>query len=687
MARFFGLLAILSLIFTPAVFGADPPGGGPGGVPVIRDNSPDYQQGWKDGYSQGQGKGRIEGRAAGLTEGTRAGEQQGKREGELAGQRDGEKAGKSQGHENGVRDGQNQGQADGIRDGQVEAVRRSRAEGFSTGRNDGYNAGFAEGSNAGSYQTGYDAGAAKARQEEEFKGIAAGRKAGFTAREEEIRKSVLAGVVKRSLAVVEQENLGAEIVTVDNDSALMEARLGDPKASADYEKGKKDGYEAGYRQAYNEFKKVGYDLGYQQAFTKARDQAYGWAYERAFKLGIDQGYSLAYRQYYDATYRRYYDRYAVIRDEWAYQEGYGQGFNEGKSDGYNKAVKDQYDKGYDKGYRETAAIVYPQAYAQGLELGKQAADEYYNGNPVIEFRRLVLFDENDDGVYMAGEAVGMVVEMVNFGGVATNPELQLRGDGGLELVPGVAFGTVAPRSTMTRELNMIHIKPEAGHNVTLSFRVDSFVNGKNIQQKLLEIMVTNPHTTRYRMITSALYWIDNAITASNKQVPENITIGRTMTHAILTIPNFDTNSDFAKRAKNASDKLNEGVKNMTGKPADMIRVAISRLTEPDLKVKIEQLNANPTQAQEVVIISVTHKKGIFSNPENYKEKFLLADLPMAYDKYRFVDAKVQKIDGKGSVNEPILDDISYRFTFRLSKSWLSSEKATATIAITLERVE
>jgi hypothetical protein len=180
------------------------------------------------------------------------------------------------------------------------------------------------------------------------------------------------------------------------------------------------------------------------------------SYRNGFAEGTEKGYQEAYHAAYNSAYSDYYEEYSSreYSDQRAQGMYAGQvaGHNEGFADGCAEQVK----RGYKAGYEQTAAAVYPGAFAAGKVAGIAAANKYYAENAVLKVSDISFYDENGNGTFEAGENVMLRAELKNYGfqrseavAIAVKSE---RGE--VLFVPNVLAGAVGGRGTGAVNVNV-----------------------------------------------------------------------------------------------------------------------------------------------------------------------------------------------------------------------------------------
>jgi hypothetical protein len=522
----------------------------------------------QEAYNRGYSAGLADGRARGAEEGHRRGREMGERNGQDEGRRDGERRGRADGYQDGHANGEPIGAAEGRRrgerDGDQKGTLDGRAHRHNAGKQDGYNRGYAEGYAQGTaadgYQKGYAKGGAEAQVAESERGFREGRKKGYQEREAAIRKAVLDGL---GVAREPAPNLAVLVHDRGNPDAHAHREHVLTDSAADYERGRKAGYNAGYKEAYDPAYRRAYDHAYRENFDHYYRHYYQRAYDQAYQEGHDDGYQYGYNRAYEAAYRSAYD-HAYNQDYPAdYQAGWNEGHPAGKSAGYKQGYDDQYAAGYKKGWQDTSAVVYPQHFAQGHAKGTAEAQAFYDGNAVLELHSARLTDENADGGYVAGEKVQLTALAVNFGGRGSGAATLLaKADDPLAQLelPAQALGAVAGRGARKVEAVLATLDASIGMNVPIQFALTLKEGDKVVGQRDLEILVTNPGSRRYKVLTWTLSELDRAariFSGAGQPVPAKLSTGQEWIVRATKVLRLDTNPQVIEHARKAAGSLDQ----------------------------------------------------------------------------------------------------------------------------------
>lgn len=522
----------------------------------------------QEAYNRGYAAGLADGRARGAEEGHRRGREVGERNGQDEGRRDGERRGRQDGYQDGHANGEPIGAAEGRRrgerDGEEKGARDGRAARRNAGKQDGYNRGYAEGYAQGTaadgYQKGYAKGTAEAQVAESERGFREGRKKGYQEREAAVRKAVLDAL---GLSKGPQGNLAVTLHERGNPDAhaRREAVLTD--SGSDYERGRTAGYNTGYRETYDPAYRRAYDYAYRDNYDRYYRYHYQRSYDQAYQEGHDDGYQYGYNRAYEAAYRVAYD-YAYNRDyPEEYQAGWNEGYPNGKTVGYKQGYDDQFNAGYKKGWQDTSAVVYPQYFAQGHAKGTAEAQAFYDGNAILELHQARLADENADGGYVAGEKVQLFAVAVNFGGRGTGAAtLYAKSDEALAPIdaPSLAVGAVPARGARKVDAVLSTLDATLGMNIPVQYGLTLKDGDKVVGQKALEILVTNPNSRRFKVLTYTLTELDRAakvFTGAGQPVPAKLSAGQEWVVRATKVLRLDTNPQVLEHARKAAASLDQ----------------------------------------------------------------------------------------------------------------------------------
>jgi flagellar biosynthesis/type III secretory pathway protein FliH len=550
----FAMLAMLALF----LLGGN---SAPSQTPPNPTPSPDqeaYNRGYNSGLSEGRARGGEEGHRRGQEVGERNGQDEGRRDGERRGRADGYQDGHANGEPIGATEGRNRGQRDGQQKGEYDG----RAHRRNAGKQDGYNRGYAEGYAAGTaadgFQKGYAKGSAEAQVSESERGFREGRKKGYQEREASIRKAVLDAL---NLGKANERNLAVQLHERGNPDAHAKREQVLTDSVGDYERGRKAGYAQGYKETYDPAYRRAYDRAYRDNFDRYYRYYYQRAYDQAYQEGHDDGYQYGYNRAYDAAYRSAYD-YAYHQDYPAeYQAGWNEGYPNGKQVGYKQGYDDQYSAGYKKGWQDTSQVVYPQYFAQGHAKGTAEAQGFYDGNAVLELQAARLSDDNADGAYLAGEKVQLAAVAVNYGGRGSaTATLLAKSNDPLAPVELAAqtLGAVPPRAARKVDATLSTLSADLGMNVPVQFALTLKDGDKVVGQKDLEILVSNPASRRFKVLTWTLSELDRAtkvFTAAGQAAPAKLSAGQEWTVRATKVLRLDTNPQVLEHARKAAASL------------------------------------------------------------------------------------------------------------------------------------
>jgi hypothetical protein len=411
----------------------------------------------------------------------------------------------------------------GFRDGQVDGDRRAERQASADAEGPAREEGRRDADATDSYQRGEAAGAvagdARARQTATDTDYPRGREAYRTQRlNEPVSREVSENLsaAARSLAPstrtpLVESTFADQIASSEHLSVLSGGNpYSDPQLRAAYSEGYSSGYRSGYDSAYRQEHRRGESAGEPEGRQRGCRDAQFVDVSADFRRGRDEGYNRAYRESYDNAYRV------------AYQLGYGPAFRNASDAMYRDRYTGYYRDAYDRFRAEAYQARVNALYRAGYAAAEQATfDRTYPGYAAAEFNRGVadetaefaanpmrfidsgFREQFEDSVIEPGETVGFWFRVRNFADQELTAselrfEVETSGKGLLPLRQKDAGTAGVPgRGAILVNGAVPVIVSESALNQSVSATVKVFYRGKLLGSKSYSFQVKNRATVDF----------------------------------------------------------------------------------------------------------------------------------------------------------------------------------------------